>query len=282
MVHELRFNTASLDHVEFEFTISQHAVTVILSRHSQEEQEADHALDHAFCEAQVEVEPNDRVRLMFESLANNRLPNGSMPRSNWPHDCDYVTEEGEVLGNNVIPYWMLPTSMQSFLDQVSRELHAATRRVVDLLRWRKAYEGPHQPFSFRTAKWSFDNVNWHTTPYSTRAHIWTSLSNLRIDEANRKLVQELLDKEIEAPLSDTLYREAWEQRRKNPRSALLIGLSSLEVGVKHLIGERVPDASWLIEELPAPPLHRVFTEYIPKLTGQKPHPTQVTTIKKGI
>ena len=53
---------------------------------------------------------------------------------------------------------------------------------------------------------------------------------------------------------------------QSPRGSLVLGVSALEIGVKEFIAGRVPDAEWLVQESPTPPLMRMLQEYLPKLT----------------
>jgi hypothetical protein len=78
-------------------------------------------------------------------------------------------------------------------------------------------------------------------------------------------IKALLTRNFEEPLGHQLFREAWNLRISNPRSALVIGVAAAEVGVKKLIGTLVPDARWLIEEIQSPPLGRLLRKYLPTL-----------------
>jgi len=84
-----------------------------------------------------------------------------------------------------------------------------------------------------------------------------------LTDAIRDESQRLLDDNLAEPFAHELWREAWGLRLAHPRSALLIGVSALEVGIKHHIAKVVPDAEWLILELQSPPVHRLLNEYVP-------------------
>jgi hypothetical protein len=53
------------------------------------------------------------------------------------------------------------------------------------------------------------------------------------------------------PVALQLFREAWELKRSNPRSALAIGIAAAEIGVKDLIASLIPNALWLVTPSPA-------------------------------
>jgi len=91
------------------------------------------------------------------------------------------------------------------------------------------------------------------------------------------------------PLGHELFLEAWGLRRENPRSSLIIGLCAAEVGFKQCIGKLAPDAEWLANNLPSPPLDRMLSNYLPllpaklRIEGQilKPSGRLRSAIKKG-
>jgi len=91
---------------------------------------------------------------------------------------------------------------------------------------------------------------------------------LRIRGPVALTVQEMLNAGVEEPLGHALWREAWDQRHMSPRSAMLLGVAALEVGIKQFISAAVPDSTWLVEEAPSPPIERMLKEYLPRLPPQ--------------
>ncbi len=67
------------------------------------------------------------------------------------------------------------------------------------------------------------------------------------------------------PAGHELLREAWNLRHDSPRSALMLGVAALEVGVKEFVSKLVPQSEWLCFEMPAPPVVKMLQEYLPKL-----------------
>ena len=92
------------------------------------------------------------------------------------------------------------------------------------------------------------------------------------------------------PLGHELFLEAWGLRSENPRSALIIGMSAAEVGFKQCIGKLVPEAEWLANNCPTPPLDRMLSTYLPLLPAKlrieehvlKPSGRIRSAIRKGI
>jgi hypothetical protein len=62
----------------------------------------------------------------------------------------------------------------------------------------------------------------------------------------------------EEPLGHLIFREAWDQRNLSPRSALVIGVTAAEVGLKKLIGS-------LVEETQPGSLHKILRGVLPTL-----------------
>lgn len=87
-----------------------------------------------------------------------------------------------------------------------------------------------------------------------------STKNVKIDEIMRKV-----EAGAEEPLARQLFREAWSQIGINPRSALVIGVSAAEVGLKKLIAALIPGTDWLMEEIPTPPVGKVLRKFLPTL-----------------
>jgi hypothetical protein len=67
------------------------------------------------------------------------------------------------------------------------------------------------------------------------------------------------------PLAHQLFNDAWSLRYTNPRASLVVAVAAAEVGLKRVIGLIVPDARWLLEEIPAPPIGKMLKKYIPTL-----------------
>lgn len=67
------------------------------------------------------------------------------------------------------------------------------------------------------------------------------------------------------PLGHGLIREALDIAAQHPRSALLIGVSALETGLKEYIRFRIPNSEILFEYLPSPPALSLTNDVIPAL-----------------
>lgn len=265
--HDLRgvdIDTRSLPQTFRVAGMQDNEVLVTFRPAFEEPQPGNEHIKTAVCEARTAIDPPRAVYEDFLSLEESRLPNGSrLDPERWGGRPFFLDEDDAVKGHYA-PFEVLPSQLQDAIRQVTRELRAATTRTVALLRWRLADDGPHQPLNSRRAEWSLAGDAWRPLPQDVRGDPSANLVP-PISERVREDVQAYLDQGVEEPLAHALWREAWELRNANPRSALLIGMASLEVGVKQHIAAIVPDATWLLDEPPAPPVHRLLDEYIPML-----------------
>lgn len=203
------------------------------------ELERDVALE---CAVRTEFDPSDRVREVFEHLVAARLPPGHLPREQWPHDMEYIDPEGNIGGGFMVPLSVMPGGFQDFARQLTAELRQTADAAFGVLRWRSRTVGSSQPFASRGCEWAIDGVEWRLMPSAATVEVG-DVARLEITPAAADELQGLLDAGELEPLAHVLFREAWGQRRANPRSSLLIGMTALEVGIKQYIAACVPDAT---------------------------------------
>jgi hypothetical protein len=227
-------------------------ICVELRRPTDHEQKPNRQI-YALAFATCEREPTEKIRNMFQSLLDKKLPSGSKKPDEWGK---YLLEpekdidsDGTIKSNLVVPLPLLPPSFQDFCKQIENDLWNHTQRIVRILRWRYGQPGPHNPISGSAyTEWSFDNINWTILP----TQIGLALDPSCLIYATHEVQQEidnLVAQDINEPIGRELYNEAAEQIARNPRSALIMGVAAAEVGMKQYIGEVVPQARWLVEHL---------------------------------
>ena len=262
-----------------------HEVKVMLRAPSDEERAKGHSSSNAFCTASSAVEPNEKVHDVFMKIAANQMITVDNDISQVA--LEYSTPDGSRVHLPALSDF--PQNFLSFVQNVRGELADWAVRTVSVLRWRADVPGPHNPISSRGFYWSVDEAFWHPAPGDLGLRVDT-FRVLRLPEELRAVVDNIVRCGGSAPLHDDLFREAWEQRYENPRSALLIGIAAAELSVKHCISTLVPDAKWLVTNLPTPPLVKMLSEYLPKLPARckldgqvKPPPAQVIDLlSKGV
>jgi hypothetical protein len=225
------------------------------------EEEGGYSRDTGVGSATLERTPPRKVGPMFEAVGRGEFPEGSNPDC----DSDYFDEAtGRPAPNSVLPLDIMPPAFIDFAHEVRQELWSFALRTVRVLRWRLDHEGPHNPFATRGDFWSFDGASWQRMPHEVSLSM-QQLWPLASPEAALRDVATIVDAGGDEPLSHQLFREGLLQRNENPRSALVIGVSAVEVAVKECIAALDPLSTWLVQHLPTPPINRILSEYIPTL-----------------
>jgi hypothetical protein len=241
---------------------------------------------HTVCEARTEVEPYRNATPTFEALWESRIPPG-VDLIGVPDSIRETWKPGH-FEKYEIPLSSLPRSVHDFVLQVNKELVDLIRQVVATACWRSAQTCPTYLFRHGRMLWSMDGEDWRMAP--TNFVVMMDARPAVLSDHLREEIDELIRRERREPLGQELFREAWTQMDINPRSALAIGISALEAGLKELIGELAPDAEWLARNAPSPPVVNMLKEYLPllpakaKINGQVLSPPEavIKTINGGV
>jgi hypothetical protein len=145
-------------------------------------------------------------------------------------------------------------------------LSQAATRAIEIMRWRQGSPGHIRPIrSSLSHDWSIDGSDWkHVTDYMS-AVMTFGPGHMPWSEKFEKSVQELIQKQSSEPVGHDLYREASALEHTNPRSAMVLAVAAAEVGFKQFVFRLVPDAKWLVENLPSPPLAQMLADFLPTL-----------------
>jgi hypothetical protein len=228
------------------------------------------------------------VLAAFETLAERRLPESS-PRGLL--DSRWVDAEGNFKGAETIHLDHLSEPVQTFVRTTRTYLRVAIRAVFGATAWRMAIEEPRNPVTYGAAYWSLDGESWERFPTGrTGAAVLSEQGIYRLHAGRTADIQALLDGHRSEPLAHALWREASTQRRTNPRSAILIGIAALEVGVKQFAAARAPDADWLLKETQTPPVVKMLVHFLPQLAPreadgerfERPDKATMRTIAEGV
>lgn len=272
-----------------EFTYNgTHAIKITLRPPNGEEEKIGHRLENAMTTAALSIEPSSTVAGTFLSLSKNEIPEGcTIPES---ERTRYLTENGKLRTDTVTRMEFMSQAFRDFSHQLYDEMWDYTRRTAQVLRWRLAGQGPHNPFSFREFSWSLDGSTWRPMPTELRAIATTIGLRASVTPENWNEICSIVEAGRSEPLGHELCREAWDHRIHSPRSALIVGIAALEVGFKNFVSERVAETRWLLENLPSPPIHRMLAEYLPQIPTRNtidgkvlPPPSQlIDIIRKGV
>lgn len=159
----------------------------------------------------------------------------------------------------------LSNSLKEFVAPILAGLFDILIRTIRGYRWRLRSESATNPIKY----WNFnfystDGITWKQFPIEpTLAFTWGLPVKQEYSSAEFKSIGELLSTNQPEPLGHDLLHEAWELRKTNPRSSLVIGMAAVETGFKQFATTLAPEASWLIENVTSPPLVKMLEEYLP-------------------
>lgn len=212
--------------------------------------------------AVVELDPSEDFLAAFTSILERRLPKTS------PQELlgtRWVDAEGILIGGEIIHADHLASDLQGFLRDIHASLRRAVRTVCVATAWRLALPGPRDPVAFGLAYWSLDGERWEIWPTGETRATFGGYLQTELPSESQSDIQELLDSDRREPLAHALWREAVAQQKANPRSAILIGVAALEVGLKQFAATHIPDADWLLREAPTPPVVKMLSTFLPSL-----------------
>ena len=255
------------------------------------ENTAERPFERAKGTVQAEYELSASVQDFLDGLSSgDAFPNPNLPAN----AIDIVHHLG---GYRVVhsftraPWEFFPDEVSAKLSDIHTELATALRDVFDLFRWRNGAllserDAFHESIELH---WSKDGKEWVQLEPGLRVESGPDES-LLLPENVLEFVRRASKKRLEAPLHHELLREAFDNRKLNPRSALVLAIASAEIAVKHCINELAPEAAFLIEKQNTRPLEDLLRHYlhtlpdadrfggiVPKLPNR-----HAITIKKGV
>lgn len=234
------------------------------------------------CVAFVERDVPEKNRQIFESILQDKNFNPAAMRSQ-----TYNSHQGVATVSP--PVKTFPQSFTSFMCQVHKELTDSTNKVLDAFFWRTATKNNHKIES-DFIRWSKNNKNWHLSPLHESVMVIDMQHQFSLLDSQKKEISRLAETETQAPVHHELFREAWGQRNDNPRSSLVIGISSLEVAIQLTFRELSSDESWPFENIESPPVVDILTKHLTQLPVKNkidnkvlpPPQAIIKTIKKGV
>jgi hypothetical protein len=149
------------------------------------------------------------------------------------------------------------------VDKFLTPLRASSLRLVRLLRWRAGLD--FQALTINQDYLSLDGNSWLSLSAARSATLNIVQIFPALSEEITKEIIEQYETGGDEPLAHQLFNDAWNLRYTNPRASLVVAVAAAEVGLKKVISLIVPDAQWLLEEIPAPPIGKMLRKYIPTL-----------------
>ena len=160
-----------------------------------------------------------------------------------------------------------PAEMQSFLLAETTSMMRSLQSAFGIVRWRYFDDiGDGAEFGSRVVMWSTDGVGWHGLRLSMS--LKGSLEpQLRLQESVGEALEALVYQGAQEPLG----REIWHvATTADPRTAVILAVTAVEVELKRLIGDCVPSSDWLVTNLPTPPIVKIIEEYLPTIIAMSP------------
>lgn len=223
-----------------------------------------------YCDALLWLDVKPKITSMFDSLAENKLPVDKTMPIKLPYSLSFeskIDEHGQIPEKHIIPLSILPLQFQDLANRARGELTNYIRSFVKTMRWAQAADCPHSPLGFVSYHWSADKKNWFPMPsdLAVEAHL---VKPFNFNSASIEPVLALWQSE-EEPLAHELIREAFDVAHLNKRSALLIGVSALEIAVKEYVMYLVPYSYDILKKMSSPPILQLVQEVIPSIQKAK-------------
>jgi hypothetical protein len=196
----------------------------------------------ALCIVTVSLDPDSGVRRAFE--ASTTPTEGAMAAS--------------------LNYSELPQHLQSFLESAQANCKAIAKKTLGAIRWYRNAIGQDLIRQVRAWECAIGTqvLKYFLVNVVTGIRVTLSEST---DTTSIEAAAALVDANFTEPLAYDLLQEAEILSTKSPRSSLVIAIAAAEIGFKETVADLVPEASWLVENAPAPPLYRMLKEYLPCL-----------------
>ncbi len=176
-----------------------------------------------------------------------------------------------------------PAALQSFCLTETTKLRRRAQEAFGLIRWRYSADvkrGALLPLGEVT--WSGDCQSWQRLRLR-----WTVEAHLAPQLTLMPSVAQALEGLALADTREPIGREIWHvAANADPRTAVVLAVTAVEVELKRLVSAVVPEAEWLITNLPAPPIVRIIEEYLPLIsrTPGRPAPPKklLQVLRKGV
>ena len=188
---------------------------------------------------------------------------------------------------SIFRYYEYPLELHQLVEQARLELRQAAQSMIALVRWRfdgSTWRGDSTRIGGSRLSWSADGENWGKLDTGLEATSAIFPEPAHLIDASQALkdltgTQEPLGREI-------WHAAAGAHDRGDPRTAIILSVSAVEIELKRFIGEAVPEAEWLVMNLQAPPIVVMIQKYLPTLRGfepaYRPPKKLIRTLEEGV
>lgn len=197
-----------------------------------------------------------------------------------------------------------PQGYRDFIQRMHTHIDRLATDLFNVIRWRFGIDGG--PLTL-ASEWA--SMRWHDVRVSTDildergflnqqvpAGIFTNrlpeVQDISLTGDCADAIEDMFRLQTSQPLYHDLFREAWQNRSDNPRSALVMAIAAAETAFKTTAIDLCDNKTteWTFENLPSPPLDRMIREYLEllparrKFAGEVRRPPKpvIATLKQGI
>lgn len=205
-------------------------------------------------------------------------------------------------GKNQDGFTNLPEVYRDFIVALHGDMDRMASEIFNVVRWRMGIVGGPLGLQSEWSSMRWDDgtkgekvvddhgfLNRQMVAGAFTLHM-PKMQEVDFDKECRLNVESLINFQSKQPLYHDLFREAWQNQRDNPRSAIVMGIAAAETGFKTSLMDLNPSVSWIVENLQSPPLDRMLRDYMAQLPARnrvkgevrRPPKKVISTIKKGI
>jgi len=163
------------------------------------------------------------------------------------------------------------------LSDITRPIREAVRQFAGLLKQElHRYDVSDELTGNAHHEWSLDGNQWFRIPYGLRMQTRTSsLGNLNATTA--KSLQELLSRNEEALVATSYLHQA--RNSDNRRYQWIYATMAAELAIKEILVRIEPKLQVILEELPSPPLHKLYGDVLESVAGVRSN--SLSTLQDG-
>lgn len=185
-----------------------------------------------------------RVR---SSAPKEQLLSESTPWAHFSADAEVQISDtlndqiNQQIGNYAFQWF--PVDLQEEIDGYRRLLITAVNQVVNTLRWRFGMRGSTNSLENLELRYSLDGTTWGSISEKWDYRLLETAGtppSFYVDLEVYDDAQRLMQSSQYESIGHDLFREAWALRWNIPRSALLVGIAAVEVGIKRCLATLDP------------------------------------------
>lgn len=155
-----------------------------------------------------------------------------------------------------------PAGMRDLCIKSAEGLAGRLREFFGLLRWRlHDHISAGAQISPGKLEWSVDGTLWRRVRMPLEVSFQV-LPQIRLGPEVHDSLNDLVDTNTKEPLGRDIWHVAVHT---DARTAVILAVTAVEVEVKRLISEVVPESEWLVANLPSPPIVRLIKTYLPTI-----------------